>query len=533
MISKNYLFISVFFFLTSFFLTTSSVAQNLDSLFQVAKSMPDDSKKVDELISIGEEYRDQGESIESIEVTKVALELSEEVNYKLGIGKALSGLGKAERTIKNFEKSIEYLEEALDIYEDLKNEHKIAQALTDLGETFTFKGDYVEARELINEASTYHIDQENFKALARDYFYLGMINNSSGKPDKAIRYYYKAIKLFRDKSVFPNGSFDSLAAAYANTGGIYDGGKEYELAIDYYKKGLDIFPKKNGNKRNKVIMYRSAAEAYLSLNKTQQALRYCEDAQKIAEDFKYSHLLCPTYRLKGAIFFELEEIDSSYYYLNKALNLSIELDYSIQASRIKLAELFFNEGNLTSGHKLLMEVTEDSKGSLSAAVHKLWSQYYDLNGDAQKSLESFKKYITLNDSIVNANRIPAVDLSDTIQEQELQAHEKQVADKNLKEQIDSRNFLQYSGALILIVLLFVILSFSTKLSLNNVILKGGIFLTLLMLFEFILVYSDPYIETITKGEPLYKLGINVCIAALIFPLHTFIEKKMSQRNKKS
>ena len=54
------------------------------------------------------------------------------------------------------------------------------------------------------------------------------------------------------------------------------------------------------------------------------------------------------------------------------------------------------------------------------------------------------------------------------------------------------------------------------------------FITVLTLFELTLVYLDPHIETLSDSEPLYKLVINVSIAALIFPLHAFIEKKMNK-----
>tara|TARA_B110000003_G_scaffold170179_1_gene169887 strand:+ start:8498 stop:8638 length:141 start_codon:yes stop_codon:yes gene_type:complete len=41
---------------------------------------------------------------------------------------------------------------------------------------------------------------------------------------------------------------------------------------------------------------------------------------------------------------------------------------------------------------------------------------------------------------------------------------------------------------------------------------------------------DPIIEEISAGEPLTKLGINLLIAVVIFPLHTFIEKRITKTN---
>jgi len=43
-----------------------------------------------------------------------------------------------------------------------------------------------------------------------------------------------------------------------------------------------------------------------------------------------------------------------------------------------------------------------------------------------------------------------------------------------------------------------------------------------------LVYLDPTIEAASGGQPLAKLGINLLIATVIFPLHTFIEGRIAK-----
>ncbi|MFH1320237.1 MAG: hypothetical protein ABII90_06230 [Bacteroidota bacterium] len=55
------------------------------------------------------------------------------------------------------------------------------------------------------------------------------------------------------------------------------------------------------------------------------------------------------------------------------------------------------------------------------------------------------------------------------------------------------------------------------------------FFTFLLFFEFCLVYLDPYLETLTEGEPACKLTINAAVAALIFPLHGFFEERLKRR----
>ena len=61
------------------------------------------------------------------------------------------------------------------------------------------------------------------------------------------------------------------------------------------------------------------------------------------------------------------------------------------------------------------------------------------------------------------------------------------------------------------------------------IAEGLIFFAFLILFEFILVFAEPYLENYTNGEPMYNLLANAVIALLIFPLHDVLESKLKKR----
>ena len=56
--------------------------------------------------------------------------------------------------------------------------------------------------------------------------------------------------------------------------------------------------------------------------------------------------------------------------------------------------------------------------------------------------------------------------------------------------------------------------------------EGIIFFSFLILFEFLLVLADPYIDRWSSGAPGIKLLFNAGIAALIFPAHAFFESKL-------
>ena len=58
---------------------------------------------------------------------------------------------------------------------------------------------------------------------------------------------------------------------------------------------------------------------------------------------------------------------------------------------------------------------------------------------------------------------------------------------------------------------------------------GKAFSALPILFEFVLVFSETYLEQYTNGEPMYNLFANSVLALLIFPVHAILEKLLKKR----
>lgn len=92
-----------------------------------------------------------------------------------------------------------------------------------------------------------------------------------------------------------------------------------------------------------------------------------------------------------------------------------------------------------------------------------------------------------------------------------------------------RNTLQYSGMLIFIIGILTLLLFSGKLTLPTRMVEGGVIFAPLIVFEFLMVLFDPYIEKYTGGEPAYSLLINAGLALLILPLHGLLERELNER----
>jgi len=157
---------------------------------------------------------------------------------------------------------------------------------------------------------------------------------------------------------------------------------------------------------------------------------------------------------------------------------------------------------------------------------ELLSRVYRKQDRYEQALEMYELHIQMSDSINNEETQKA-----TIRQQTKYEFEKAqlVREEEEKEVTGRRDNLQYSIILIAILALFGGVMSLGFVNVSERIAEGIIFFSFLILFEFLLVLADPYIEGWSGGAPGIKLLFNAGIAALIFPAHAFFEGKMKGR----
>ena len=168
---------------------------------------------------------------------------------------------------------------------------------------------------------------------------------------------------------------------------------------------------------------------------------------------------------------------------------------------------------------------------------RLLSKVAKKQGRFQEALEMYELHIQMRDSINNEKTQKATIRQQTKYEFEkaqlVKEQEEKDAARVIAEETSRRDNLQYSVILIAILVLF-----GGVLSLGFVkvsprMAEGIIFFSFLILFEFLLVLADPYIDRWSGGAPGIKLLFNAGIAALIFPAHAFFESRLKGKLVKS
>ncbi|PCH66208.1 MAG: hypothetical protein COC01_08665 [Bacteroidetes bacterium] len=384
--------------------------------------------------------------------------------------------------------------------------------------------------------------------LADCYGWLAYLVGNNGEIQKALEYEFKGVMIYEkmlseklENRAFLNSDEEikkGIAISYNNIGSIYDNQGEIEKALEYYFLSFNLYEELK-DKRGMAYSYNNIGYINYYQGKREKALEYYFLSLKLREEIKDKKGMAESYHNIGSTLCNLDSLNEGMRYLQVGLGLMKEAGHkagvsasyaSIGSSELKMDHI---EVALESGLKALAIATQIGHVEYMERGAKLLSDVYKKQGKFEDALTMYELEIEMRDSIINEENQKA-----TIRQQMKYEHEKEqiIKDQQLKEQARikaeataRRDNLHYSAIFIGILILFggVLMLGFVKVRPKDV--EGIIFVSFLILFEFVLVLADPHIEQYTGGAPAYKLIFNAGIAGLIFPLHQFFGGKLRKR----
>jgi two-component system, NtrC family, sensor kinase len=275
--------------------------------------------------------------------TEAQLELSTQIGYQAGRGKALAVLGFACYSRSEFRQALAHAEEARGILETGDDPLAFADALGVLALVHWSLGNFDRAVEVGLRSLRIHQDRGNEEGIAWCYNTSGGISLDLGDTAQALESQRKAIEIFRRL----NNQF-GLARSLTGLGVVYRTLGEYDAALQVHEESLTLFrtsPNPAGEARalNDIGMIHQERKDY------PKALEFHLQALAIRERLDTPQSLTTSqlnvghiYRLTGR-HEEAEEI------LTKALAIAqaIEVKPRIYQAHQELAELFEAMGDVT------------------------------------------------------------------------------------------------------------------------------------------------------------------------------------------
>ncbi|MGB1055581.1 MAG: tetratricopeptide repeat protein [Flavobacteriales bacterium] len=510
-------------------------AKNLDSLKQVIAGLEPGMALAEVHLELADEYAGRALYAEALKECERALDLKKAHGDALDEADAMVRLGVALGTMGKNGKGIAWVNKGLKVFNARRDEAGIARATTELGVLMANSGeDPLTAKEHLIDALAYHHEHDNIDMLVRSYYALGKASFFfEESPAKTLKNYYKVIELLRGQSGRSEVKNNTLAGAYNNSGLVYLHAHENTLAIEYFNKALESLPE-DGNAMFKGIMNFNLAVLHHRLSDFEAAHGHLDVAVSLNDEYGTPYFREALHAWRGRFYLKQGRLDSAQHYRNLIQGLDGQDQSKLPVNYTFLGDVSFAEQDFEKAREHYESAMSKNfnEGGIFAnddveAVMGA-SRCAKALGNLLRAFELQEKYYAMRDSVMEVRRIPAISLSETREEVSLREKEERRRVEQEREAAKSRNFLQYSAGLLVIVILLLLLNLVVKLTLPSLVIKAASFITVLTLFEFALVYLDPTIEAASGGQPLAKLGINLLIATVIFPLHTFIEGRIAK-----
>ncbi|MBN4081552.1 tetratricopeptide repeat protein [bacterium AH-315-C07] len=448
-----------------------------------------------------------------------ALKIDSLLNNKRGIAIRLGNIGIVYEEQSNYPKALQYYFKALEMDSVMGNKKGIATKLGNIGLVYSNQSDYPKAL------------QYYFKALEMDSVMLGQAQQS-GNPDKvgrakigiarhlgnigivykeqndypkALQYYFKALEM-NNVTGNENGSATNLG----NIGLVYSDQSDYIKALQYYFKALEM-NNMMGNANGSAINLGNIGLVYADQNDYPKALQYYFKALEMYRVMGDKRSIVIQLGNIGSLYTKIKQYDKAEQYLQRSLTLS------------------------------------DSIGTLfiTMTFENTISELYAQTNKYQKAYNHHINYTTLKDTIFGEEKTKEIGRVEMKHEMEMADVKRKQLEKErrrrLAEEINKRNVLQFSLISIGILLLFILVLYSKRLMalLPERILfiklhkaNTGFamnFIFILILFETLLLFADPYIDDYTHGVPGTTLLLNALIACFMFPLNVVLEQVLSKR----
>lgn len=429
--------------------------------------------------------------------------------------------------VPNNEKATGYLDQAVSIASTINDDSiqvliKHVSGDVDMAKNEKIEAlrSYLSALRLAEKIKNPLLERESYQKLSR--FYISIEDY-----ERAIDYYTMGYKKLDEIKI---SNVPYLRVTDINSlGGLYALKKNYELAIQHYEESLQMADSlKYANL--KMPVYVSLLNVYIMMKEPHKSMEFMESesGDKLKKYFAGVGMSPVMDQAYAIIYSEMGKLDSAGKYFERSApffansqNLVAKMNNYLQT-----AYYYKRKGENQKAIEMLLNVKEfaEKNGQLEAAleVTKNLDTLYSITGNYQQSKFFSAAYYQYKDSIQTINKEKELA---QVEAQDEQARQLKAAEE-AAEKKRQRNNIQYLGITIGIVTLFLLMVLFGMFRVSAGTIKMVGFFAFLMFFEFIFLIFKKNIYAITHGEPWIDLLFMIGLAAILLPLHHWLEHKV-------
>ena len=463
----------------------------------------------------------------SIEYYNKALQIAGQNKMEEETGAIQLKLCAIHLAIPDKDKALNYVNQAFSLISTLKKDSLKAEAHNAYGLVYQARNEKtLSLRHFLNGLQI--AEATKIPELRRNcYLHLSNFYSRIDDYDKAIDYYMKAIKEL-DHVKEGNVGYQR-AIDFNSIGNLFANKRNYDIALNYFERSIAMADSLKFSTL-KIPGYLSLLNQHLRIDQPQKALEYMNSSsginlKKYLSNMGMSGQIDQVY---AVIYTKLKQFDSAGFYFNKALPY-----FEQKTSEVNRINFYGQLGDYyqkTNSHDKAIEYFQmvkemgERNGQLenTQAALKHLDSLYVRKGDYRLANQYNGLYYQYKDSIDKLKK--ENELTQIAAFDEQQRHERALLEE--QEAKEKRIRVQYMGIIIGIAILFIALVMMGwfKVSANTIRAIG--FFSFLIFFEFIFLVFKKNIYGLTHGEPLYDLAFMIGLAAILVPLHHWLEHKV-------
>lgn len=454
-----------------------------------------------------------------------ALDMARENKLDKDAARANLALSALYRVVPDADKALVYVNEALAYLSLPGNDSLLVLGKLEQGNVYLLKRqkknalqNFLAAREMAEVLKDAILKRACYMALTSFY---GEIDDYGKAIDNAVN-------ALRELDYIKEGSTPyNKVMAVNSIAGLYAESKNYEMADYYYQRAIAQADSLHYDLL-KIPAYLGILNNYLTSGRPAEALQYLNNNNKIKEFAARSRLSPQIDYGYGYIYTDLGKFDSARYYYTKAApffenNLTEASKYTYF---YQLGRMYKLSGDNTRSLESFLRAKEVAEHVADPERIKLVAKeldtMYQRTGDYRLSHQFSSLYYYYKDSIEKLGKENDLIKAEADAQQQRQ-------DRIRKEEEDNqrrKNNIQYTAITIGIVLLLIMLVVMGMFRVSAGFIKALGFFAFLMMFEFIFLVFKKNIHSITHGEPWKDLAFMIGLAALLVPLHHWLEHKV-------
>jgi adenylate cyclase len=394
--------------------------------------------------ALGTVYRTELDFTRALEYYFTALKINENIPYKEGIAAVLKNIGASFNEQSNFPKALEYYFKELEMDQQTGNRLAMAIVTGNIGLAYYNISDYTNAMQYDLKAIQISEEIGDKYGIATVTWNIGDMYERQARYPMAVNNYFKALKIFEEL-----GSKKDISDILGHIGTVFEDEDDTSKAMEYYSKALQM-SESLGDKNVIALTSQNIGIAYARHNEYEKALEYMGRSLKLFEENKDKNGILSVTQNIGSVYGLQHNYTEAIEFLQTSMQMAEEVGDKSQVAPalINIGSTFldlYKDSSVTKGriavtddlllgmYKANGSIPEEKAARLLKAIEYLQkgvavakeiniadvaevgclylADAYNLKGDYKQSLEYYKDYTAIKDSVftsANAEKIARI-----------------------------------------------------------------------------------------------------------------------------